>query len=128
MLADFGIRVPAGDSVSVLRDTELPVLVEANRGGDPCDVDGVDVSASGEACVQKDSRLGFDSADLGWRRSGDSARLKSGEPGSALLGLISDLRVDDATAAAAGTSVGGDAFRPAANTCGDWAATTAAGW
>lgn len=27
------------------------------------------------------------SADLGWRRSGESARRNNGEPGSALLGL-----------------------------------------
>lgn len=29
----------------------------------------------------------FASADLGWRRSGESARRNNGEPGSALLGL-----------------------------------------
>lgn len=117
MLADFGIRVPpAGDKVSVLRDSKLPVLVDTNRGGEPCDVEGVDVRASGEACVQNDSRLGLDSADFGWRRSGERARLNKGEPGSALLGLISDLRADEVTVAAAGTSVGGDGFRPVVNT------------
>lgn len=117
MLADFGIRVPpAGDNVRVLRDKKLPVFVETTRGGDPCEVEGVDVRASGDACVQKDSRLGLDSADFGWRRSGERARLNNGEPGSALLGLINDLRADEVTVATAGTSVGGDAFRPAVNT------------
>lgn len=75
--------------------------------------------------MQKESRLDLDSADLGWSRSGERARLRSGEPGSALLGLMSDFRVEDATTAA-GNNVGGDGFRFVANICGD-CATTAAG-
>lgn len=110
MLADLGRREPPADE----RPTAVVAFPVASRGGEPRD-DGVDVSASGDAWLQKLSRRAFDSADLGCSRSGESALLRSGEPGSALLGRMSDLRAD---AAAAGTRVGGDGFRATANTCG----------
>lgn len=118
MLADLGSR-PTADTVetNALRCV-APIFTDV-RGGDPCDVEGVEVSARGEAWLQKDSRRALDSADFGCSRSGDSARLRSGDPGSALLGLMSDLRADDV-----GANVGGDALRTAVNTCGDWAAAT----
>lgn len=94
-------------------------------GGEPL-VDGVDDSTSGDAWLQNES-LFFTSADFGWRRSGDSALRRSGDPGSALLGRIRDFLATFAVAAAAdgAARVGGDTFRPTANT---WGACDTPGW